>query len=508
MKARRFPHTSGTPPTVSPAAGDICPTDTTGNDLTPATICPDTSDTALISPAADQRRSVGRRYRWVLYGVVGVVIGIGAVGSLVWYYWSAGIPEPPQVDSEEADVRQVLQEYYAKVRQQPRSATAWGEYGTILLAHLIDQEADACFIVAARLDERDPRWWYARAQIALKRRPEQAVELLQRALAASEHQPQYRQACELTLAETLLERGQVEEAIGMFRRYLEPPPGEPRARFGLALAALLRGDTEEAWQGFQAIRDHPCCRKQAHTHLATLARLRGDLNAARQYEAVVATAIPDPPWPDPYLDHLVSLQVGRRGLQRRAAILERDGRFFEAAQLYLQVLREQRTTEALLGAAINLARLYQHPEALKLLREAVQLDPDDSRAQYTLALVLYAYAEIVQSQDPTHPQLRPWFEEVIQATRQATRLKPDHARAYLFQGLAQLQLGRFREAVTALRQGLAIEPDNFDMHLALGQALVRLGDRTEAEKALRTAASLRPNDPRPEEELRRLGSIR
>jgi Flp pilus assembly protein TadD len=46
------------------------------------------------------------------------------------------------------------------------------------------------------------------------------------------------------------------------------------------------------------------------------------------------------------------------------------------------------------------------------------------------------------------------------------------------------------------------------VHLALGQALVRLGDRTEAEKALRTAASLRPNDPRPEEELRRLGSIR
>ncbi|MCS7020683.1 MAG: tetratricopeptide repeat protein [Gemmataceae bacterium] len=433
---------------------------------------------------------------------------LAALGGIAWYWWPSRLPEPPLVDSEEAEVSQVIQEHYQKVLRQRRSASAWGEYGTILLAHLFDQQADECFAVAARLDPQDPRWPYARAHIALKRRPLEAVALLRQAAAASRHQPHYQMVCELTLAETLLEQGAIAEAIEYFRRYVSPPPGEPRAHFGLAVAALNQGEIDEAWTHLWAVRDHPCCRKQAHTQLAALARQRGDLTAARQYESIAQMADPDPPWPDPYLDYLVSVQVGRRGLQRRAGLLERDGRFFEAAQLYLRALRDEKTVEALVGAAVNLARLHQHPEALKLLDEAVVLDPADARAQYTLALVQYAYAEIVQSHQPHHPQLREWFQKAAAAARRAVELKPDHARAYLFYGLALLQLGDPQTAVTPFRQGLAIEPDNFDMHLALGQALARLGQHMEAEKALQTAAQLRPDDPRPAEELRRLRSPR
>jgi Flp pilus assembly protein TadD len=412
------------------------------------------------------------------------------------------------VDSEESEVRQVLQEYYQKLLQQRRNGSAWGEYGTILLAHLFDREADDCLAIASRLDPHDPRWSYARAHIALKRRPAEAVDLLRQAVEASRDQPKYLPACEMTLAEVLLERGETEQAAQLFRKYLSPPPGEPRARFGLALVALAQGDPAEAWTHLFAVREHPCCRKQAHTHLAALARAKGDLAAARQYESIVSTADPDPPWPDPYLDHVVSLQVGRRGLQRRAGVLERDGRFLEAAQLYLKALQDQRTVEALLGAAVNLARLHQHGEALKLLREALEIDSRDARVQYTYALVLYAHAEIVQSQDPHHPQLREWFQEAAAAAQRALELKPDHGRACLFRGLALLQLGQVQEAIAPLRQGLSIEPDNFDLHLALGQALARLGQFQEAEKELQTAAQLRPMDPRPVLELQRLGQRR
>jgi tetratricopeptide (TPR) repeat protein len=424
--------------------------------------------------------------------------------GFLWFYWPISLPEPPVVDSEEPEVRQVLQQAYQKLLQQRRSAAAWGEYGTLLLAHLFDQQADICFIVAGQLDPQDPRWPYARSHIALKRRPHEAIELLRQAIQASQGQRAYLFVSEMTLAEALLERGEFSEAMALFRKYLQPPPGEPRARWGMSLSALAAGQEEQAWQYMLAVRDHPCCRKQAHTQLAALARRRGDVTTALQYEAIANHAEPDPPWPDPYLDHVVSLQVGRRGLERRAGILERDGRFFEAAQLYLSALHHERSTNALLGAAVNLARLHQHPEALKLLREAIALDPDNARVQYTFALVLYAHAEIVQSHQPDYSELRQWFHESAQAARRATELKPDHARAYLFWGLSLLQLGQSEAAIAPLRQGLKIEPDNFDMHLALGQALSQVGQFAEAEKALLTASQIRPEDPRLLQQLQRL----
>lgn len=482
MKAR----TSGSPPVAPPAV---------------ATPPPQATGAQVQGYYRSIRRRFSRKYVFIL---LGIVVSSAAGGWILWQHWPITLPEPPLADSEEPEVRQVLQEYYQKLHQYRRSAAAWGEYGTILLAHLFDQQADACFAVAAQLDPQDPRWPYARAHIALKRRPQEAAALLRQAVEAAPKGSPYRFVCEMTLAETLLEQGDAEAAAALFRQYLVPPLAEPRARFGLALTALSRGEQDEAWQHLLQVRDHPCCRKQAHTHLAALARLRGDLSAARQYESIAASADADPPWPDPYLDHVVSLQVGRRGLQRRAGILERDGRFFEAAQLYLKALQQERTTESLLGAAVNLARLHQHPEALKLLQEAAELDSQNAQVQYTLALVQYAYAEIVQSQEPRHPQLRQWFQQAASAARRATELKPDHARAHLFLGLSLLQLGQAEAAIAPLRQGLTIEPDNFDMHLALGQALARLERRAEAEKELQTAAQLRPDDPRPPLELQKL----
>ena len=484
MKARHFSEASVPPALESPSA-------------VPGPVSPAANVSASGNP---RKRPLG--LRWL---VASGVIALGA--GIIWavrFFWPVPLPEPPVVDSEESEVCRVIQEYYQRLLQQRRQGSAWGDYGTILLAHLFDREAEECFVVASRLDPNDPRWFYAQALIALKRRPAEAVDLLRQAVEASRDQPPYRLVSEMTLAEALLERGETEQAAELFRKYLSPPPGEPRARFGLALVAMALGNTEEAWSHLQAVREHPCCHKQAHTHLASLARLKGDLNAARQYESIASTADPDPPWPDPYLDHVVSLQVGRRGLQRRAGVLERDGRYFEAAQLYLKALQEQRTVEALLGAAVNLARLHQHGEALKLLREAQEVDARDARVQYTCALVLYAHAEIVQSRDPGHPQLREWFQEAAESARQAMELKPDHGRACLFRGLALLQLGQAQEALAPLRQGLAIEPDNFDLHLALGQALARCGQLSEAEKQLQTAAQLRPTDPRPSLELQRL----
>ena len=446
----------------------------------------------------------GRRRLWGALVLVALVTGAG-----VW--WSQREPPPPEPPVPgtitEAEVREAIESARAKVVADPRSGSAWGEYGSVLLAHLFDHEAKQCFEEASRLAPNDPRWPYAHGQIALKRDPANAVALLTQAAEAARKDPKYRTAFTLALAEALLEGGEVDRAAELFDR--EATGRSDRATYGLGLVAVARGDDAAAAQRFAAVRWNPSCRKQAHAHLARLARARGDVSAAKQYEAEANAIEGDPPWPDPYLDHVVGLQVGYRGLQRRTTNLERDGQFQAAAELYLEQARHDRTSKALTGAGINLGRMGRrdmrhYDEALALLREAVQLGPNDTNAHYTLSLVAFSKAERLWVADPKSAEAASGFREAIEEARKATELKPDHARAFLHWGLALKCLGDPKAAIEPLRKGLVIRPEEFELHLGLGQALAACGDRAGAEASFRVAQKLDPKDPRPDQELAKL----
>jgi Flp pilus assembly protein TadD len=92
----------------------------------------------------------------------------------------------------------------------------------------------------------------------------------------------------------------------------------------------------------------------------------------------------------------------------------------------------------------------------------------------------------------------------VAEARRATELKPDHAVAYMFWGLALKNLGEPAAAIPPLRTGLGIRPEQFDLHLGLGQCLAATGDPAGAEASLKTAQQLKPDDPRPAQELARL----
>lgn len=426
----------------------------------------------------------------------------------MWWWRAQDPPRDPPLPQEmtEADVRETITAARAKVLADPRSGSAWGEYGTVLLAHLFDREAEQCFVEATKLDPRDPRWPYARGQIALKRDPPNAIGLLETAAEVARERPEFKPAFTLALAEALLERGETDRAAALFEQERNSP-ASARAVFGLGLVALLRGDDATAAKHFEAVKSNPACRKQASAHLAALARTRGDVPAAKQYEAEANSLDADPPWPDPYLDRVVTLQVGYRGLQRRVAMLERDGRYEDAVDAFLAQARHKRTSQALTGAAVNMARLRPRPDydrALELLREAVQLDPADSNAHYTLALVLFNKAEKQWDYDPRSADAAKGFREVVAEAKRTTELKPDHALAHMFWGLALKNLGEPKAALEPLRVALSIRPEQFDLHLALGQCLAATGERAAAEGCFNTAAKLKPTDPRPAQELAKL----
>src|SRR5262249_11729101 len=154
-----------------------------------------------------------------------------------------------------------------------------------------------------------------------------AIDLLQQTIATTGPGEEYRTAARLTLAETYLERGQVDPAADIFTRELGPPPGEPRARFGLGLVALARGDAARATELLTPLSNHPNVRKQAHAQLARLARERGDAVAADQLARKAIALSDDTAWPDPFLDELMHFAVGRRGRDRLIDELERAGHY-------------------------------------------------------------------------------------------------------------------------------------------------------------------------------------
>jgi tetratricopeptide (TPR) repeat protein len=453
-----------------------------------------------------------RNWQWWLVGAGVLALLAAGAGVGIWWWKREKPPEPPLLTGiTDPEVVEALEKSRALVLADPRSADAWGNYGTVLLAHLFDREATQCFIEAERLNPKDPRWPFARGQVAIKRDPPNGLVLLGTAAELARDRPEYRMPFTLAYAEALLEAGQIDRAAELFQSELARDPGAERALYGAGLVAVARGDDTSAARHFEAARHHPSCRKQAAAQLALLARARGDIPAAKQFEAEANALEADPPWPDPYLDRVVTLQVGQRGHQRRVAILERDGNYEGAVEAFREMARQKRTSYALAGEGVNLARIGKakndpryYDQALPLLCEAVQLEPADSRARYTLALILFLRAERQWVADPLSVDAANGFREVVAEAKRATELKPDDAQAYRLWGLAKKNLGEPKDGIEPLRTALSIRPEDFETHLALGQCLAASGDRAGAEASLNTAKQLRPDDPRPDQELAKL----
>ena len=481
-----------------------------------------------------------RRHRFWLTGAACLLAAWAGIGAWLWFRATPVTPPMP-AGIQEAEVERAIEEARRQVLSKRDSAEAWGHLGLLLLAHQFDREADFCFTQAARLDPKVPMWPYARASIAVKRDPEQVVPLLRQAEAVGEAWPDdARAVLGLALAEVLLEQGNLDEAEEHFRQEQSRTPGHARAALGLGLIAAARGNKQAAQEFLTSARANVFARKRATVRLASLARASGDKAAADAFELEVAEWPADPPWPDPLRDTLARLEVGRRARARMAAMLEQQYKHAEAAQLYLQQLQEQPTLEAYVGAGLNLARLKDYDRALPLLRKAVQLDPDSANSHYPLALVLFGRAErALQAtrfsllaattaaasspalgQDPflaasalfpgrieLAPPVGPvkeWFQEAIAHAQRAAELRPDHAEAYLFWGLALKHLGNPAAAVTPLKKGVACRPTSFELQLGLGEVLLETGQAHEAQTHLELAQRLDANDSRVAQALVRL----
>jgi tetratricopeptide (TPR) repeat protein len=436
--------------------------------------------------------------------VVGLIVLLAGGAGAWWHFRKPPIEPPMPVDIQDAELLRAVQRARQKVLDRPRSADAWGDLGMLLEAHLYEPEADRCFAEAARLNPDDARWPYLRGLYALKYDPDHALPFLRQ--AASVARPEYRSGMNLRLGEALLERQEIDEADQLFREEWRRNPGDSRAAFGIGLIALARSDLPAAEEYLTTARKSPTARRPATAQLAALARARRDEKAAAAYEAEVAPRPGDAiAWPDPVVEQIIRLQVGLTNWESEALRLEGERRYEDAAHVYLRELEERPSARYYVSAGVDLALAHDYKRAIPLLREAIRLDPDSSQAHFRLAQVQFSRAERERLMSRDAPEVKEWFGEAIEEARRATKLKPDHAEAYLFWGLSLKYLGKPADAEAPLREGVACRPSFVELHLALGEVLRENGKREEAKTYLENARKLAPNDPRPRDALERLG---
>ena len=118
-------------------------------------------------------------------------------------------------------------------------------------------------------------------------------------------------------------------------------------------------------------------------------------------------------------------------------------------------------------------------KAITILRQRIQLKPDDSYAHFSLGRALDDQGNL---------------EDAVAEFRTALRLRPGYAEAHHELGMVLSDLGKSAEAIAEYREAIRLKPDSAYTHNSLGIALTNQGKLDEAIAECRKAIRLMPDD--------------
>lgn len=118
-------------------------------------------------------------------------------------------------------------------------------------------------------------------------------------------------------------------------------------------------------------------------------------------------------------------------------------------------------------------------EAVRMLEQALRIDPELAGLRYELGLAYHAIGDEADAE----AQLR-----------EAALRMPDSAAVHNYLGIVRFQLGDAKAALEEFRTAASLAPKDPNAHFNLGEAWARIGDSTAAVAELRTASSLAPSD--------------
>lgn len=194
--------------------------------------------------------------------------------------------------------------------------------------------------------------------------------------------------------------------------------------------------------------------------------------------------------------------------------LEQAGRFQEALDVYLEVLRVRPDVEGvytLVGnAQLGLGRVE---EALTSYRRAARHDATDAGARFGAGNALYNLRRFAEAADEYRAAARlradvpdifaslssayynlDRYAEAVAAAREAVRVKPDFAVGYVNLSWYYSMTDQHQESLDAARRGAELDPSNQMAHTNMCRALNDLGQFAAAAAACERALRLKPED--------------
>jgi Flp pilus assembly protein TadD len=421
-----------------------------------------------------------------------LVVLVALLAGSCWAFLTLRDPKPPTVPPEgvEKTVADLISKYRERVRQQPRSAEAWGQLGKVLLANGFYPQAEECFVQAEKLDDKQPRWPYYRGLLHLQEDTRLALGDLRRAVERGDRSDPGVLSIRLRLAEALLEGGRADEAEEQLRLVAAKDPNNPRLLYHQGLQALARDDLGTATACLARLTQHPAARQKACAQLAVAYRRLGDDGQAAAFTRRAAELPSDNPWEDPYAEEYQQFRISAQGRLQQVRALEAEGRNQEAVAL-LNGLSTDADSDVQLALGTNLVQLGRFSDAETPLRKALALYPDKVPAHYLLGVALFLQAEGASGSDLGVPEAaRAKYRESAAHLRRATQLKPSHGLAHMSLGRALAVLGQRAEALQELRAAVACKPEDARTHFYLAEALADAGQAEEGRHHLELALGL------------------
>jgi tetratricopeptide (TPR) repeat protein len=325
----------------------------------------------------------------------------------------------PNLTEVEPQVAKKIQQLEQTVRQNPRSAEAWGKLAMNLHAHDFQKESIAFYQKAASLDQQNFHWTYYPAIAYQEIGSTEAVKLFEQSLKIK---PDYA-PLHLRYAQSLFAAGRFDEASAQFNETLKFNSNSADAYLGLAQIAQVSNKPAEAESSLlKAIELNPNL-AEAHAQLAEIYR---DQNQQQQFEKEIILSLQLPKKaapPDPEINDFLMEGVSSYWYELRGRTLLQKGDYDGAIHELKEAVKtnpDPRIHDTL-GIAYQSEKKYR--EAIEQHRAALALDPKSAGTMNNLARALEQSGNITAA---------------ISYLNQAIAAQPDFG--YSYSHLARLQL--------------------------------------------------------------------
>jgi tetratricopeptide (TPR) repeat protein len=276
-------------------------------------------------------------------------------------------------------------------------------------------------------------WWLRNSRWAQERRLKKTD--LPTLIALATEQPR-RPLVHFYLGTALFNAQRVEEAAESFNRCIQLDPRFARAYVGLGTCAMKMNRPPIALDAMQQAVKYDPNSAEAHFMLGTLYMDFLNSNSSALPELLKATEL------DP----------------------KNDGAWYRLAECRSALSQPNEAIEAA-KKALNLKNAEPY------LRRALQLEPSDPEAHYSMA-------KLYLSRSPRPQDV----EKAAREAKQAVQLDPEMPPIHVILGEVAMRQGKMDEAVQRLQRALSLDPENDSATFKLAEVYRRTGKMEQARQ--------------------------